>query len=761
MTNPSTQDDRGVVPAPADSAWLEAVQVPLLIFDTSSRVVGSNASARSLLGLVAGADAPELLRENGTTLSVSEHPVTQVLAHRAAIHGVPLAIRRPAGDLVYLVVDAGLRLDDRGAPAAVVLSLVDVTARKAAELALTDSETRYRTLFESMDAAVLVMRGPECIACNPATLKLFGLERAEDFLGRTPLDFAPERQPDGTRSAELVQRNIALAIQHGSQTFEWQSMRASGERFTMEVRFTPFATGGENLFQCIALDISERKLAEEALRQSEARFRAIIERAADGVLVVELRHRRFRYANPAICRMLGYSADELLSLGVSDIHPKDSLPLIDSLFERHGRGERMETEVPVLRSDGTIFHAQIRSVPFVLDGRASLVGFFRDTTTERQLEDERLRSERLEAIGVLAGGIAHDFNNLLQVVSGSLSVARQQHASREKSLASLQQADEALQLAAGLTSQLLTFSRGGSPVKRIIDVGPVVARATRFALSGSRLDGRVEIAPDLPGVDADEGQITQVLQNLVLNAEQAAPAGGVLSITVRAVVTGEPCVPLQLEPGTYVAIAVQDSGIGISPQNLARIFDPYFTTKERGNGLGLATSYSIVKRHGGAIDVRSEQGRGSTFTVYLPASRAKGQQAAAVPRQAATRAARILVMDDDDRVRESVGILVRTLGHEVGLAADGAVAVSQYRAAKAEGKPFDVVILDLTVRGGVGGVEAIADLRRYDPDVKAIVSSGYYDEPAIAEFRRYGFSATLQKPYTVSELESTLAALLG
>ncbi|MEI8254058.1 MAG: PAS domain S-box protein [Deltaproteobacteria bacterium] len=741
---------------------MEALQVAVLIFDASSRVVGSNSSARTLMGLVEGGEAPALLHEDGSALPATEHPAAQVLARGAPVRGAPLAFRRPSGELVYVVVDAGPRVDSDGETAEVVVSLVDVSAHRAAQLSVKDGETRYRTLFESMDAAVLVMRGAECIACNPATLKLFGLTRAEDFLGKTPLDFAPVRQPDGTASAELVQRNIALAVVHGSQTFEWQSLRASGEPFTMEVRFTPFAVGGESLFQCIALDISERKRAEEALRQSEAQFRAIIERAADGVLVADIEQRRFRYANPAICRMLGYTADEMLALGVEGIHPKESVPAVVAEFERQRSGEQLDADVPVLRKDGTVFDAQIRSVRVALDGRASLVGFFRDLTTEHQLEEQRLRAERLEAIGVLAGGIAHDFNNLLQGVFGFLSIAREQYADRARCLTALQKADEALNLAVGLTSQLLTFSRGGAPVKRIIDVRLVVASATRFALSGSRLDCRLDLAADLPGVDADEGQLAQVVQNIVLNADQATPMGGVLRVAVRVAQTGEPGVPLQLEPGTYVAIEVKDAGVGIAPPYLARIFDPYFTTKERGSGLGLATSYSIVKRHGGVIDVRSELGRGSTFTVYLPASHAKPSVAVvAEERQAAGRSARILVMDDEALLRESVSSLLNALGHEVDLAEDGASAVAKYGEARTVGRPFDVVILDLTVRGGVGGVQAIKDLLRVDPDVKAIVSSGYSDEPAIAEFREYGFSAVLPKPYTMRELERVVGSVLG
>jgi CheY-like chemotaxis protein len=314
-------------------------------------------------------------------------------------------------------------------------------------------------------------------------------------------------------------------------------------------------------------------------------------------------------------------------------------------------------------------------------------------------------------------------------------------------------------VAIGLTSQLLTFSRGGHPVRKLMAVRPVVESTARLALSGSHAQWRTEFDEDLWAVEADEARLAQVIQNLVLNADQAMGHTGTICVAARNVVAPGEGLPGALARGAYVAIAIRDTGAGIAPQDLTRIFEPYFTTKQQGNGLGLATSYSIVKSHGGLIDVSTELGRGSTFTVYLPATRSDPAAATQPGRAQTPRALRVLVMDDDDMVRSAVGSLLRALGHEPEYAADGEAALDLYRAAIAALRPFDVVIFDLTVRGGMGGIEAIARLRREDPNVRAIVSSGYSDEPAVASPTAYGFDVALQKPYALDALRAALLQL--
>jgi len=384
--------------------------------------------------------------------------------------------------------------------------------------------------------------------------------------------------------------------------------------------------------------------------------------------------------------------------------------------------------------------------------------------TERHLlEEERLKTQKLESIGTLAGGIAHDFNNLLQGIFGYISLAKRSVDVKETSLEMLGEAEKALHQSVNLTTQLLTFSKGGKPVKQLIDLGPVIENSVRFPLSGSRSDFHLAIPADLWPAEVDEGQLRQVLQNIVLNADQAMPAGGTVRVFAMNMAEGDASLPPGLVRGSYVLIAIQDSGAGIPEQYLTRIFDPYFTTKKKGSGLGLATSYSIIRNHGGMIDVRTKPGKGSTFLIYLPATPGKRRttSAAGSPEPPMPRRARVLVMDDEELIRNISRALLGTLGHDVEVAQHGQEALETYQGAMAAGSPFDVVILDLTIKGGMGGEETIKKLLEIDPAVKAIVSSGYSDDTVVVDNLKHGFKAYLKKPYDIDALRDIVNALLS
>jgi PAS domain S-box-containing protein len=386
----------------------------------------------------------------------------------------------------------------------------------------------------------------------------------------------------------------------------------------------------------------------------------------------------------------------------------------------------------------------------------------KDITKIKELEEELQKLRKLESVGVLAGGIAHDFNNLLQGVFGFISMAGISIDDRGKALAALEKAEKALETAVGLTGQLLTFSMGGKPVMKRIALPSVIGNSVNFAMSGSNSDSRITVAKELWQVEADPGQIGQVIQNVVINAREAMPGGGNVEISAGNVDLPAGDHPLLPEGGKFVRIAVGDSGTGISGKHLSRIFEPYYTTKPKGSGLGLATSFSIVRNHGGMIDVKSEAGKGSTFFIYLPAREAgeapPGESRAGAAAQ--SRKGRILVMDDEEQVRDVAMGLIDALGHNVECAENGEVAIEKFRQARNSGTPFDIVILDLTIRGGMGGEEAIGKLREIDPDVTAIVSTGYSDNPVVSEYRTYGFATYLNKPYTIHSLKESLDSLL-
>jgi CheY-like chemotaxis protein/anti-sigma regulatory factor (Ser/Thr protein kinase) len=331
---------------------------------------------------------------------------------------------------------------------------------------------------------------------------------------------------------------------------------------------------------------------------------------------------------------------------------------------------------------------------------------------------------------------------------------------KEKALAMLAQAEKALHQSVNLTTQLLTFSKGGTPIKKVLALRPLIENSVAFALSGSRLTYEIVLDEGLRTVEADEGQLGQVVQNIVLNADQAMPLGGMVRISVRNMHAAALAPQSDLQ-GDLVEISVRDQGTGIPPEHLTRIFDPYFTTKEKGSGLGLATAYSIIKNHGGLVRVQSEIGKGTTFRIYLPASGAGKEEPNSLAGPTATRKGRILVMDDEEMIRMVSGEMLAALGHEAAFAENGETALEAYRATREAGRPFDVVILDLTVRGGMGGLETLRRLVELDPDVKAVVSSGYSDDTVLTNYLEQGFRAFLKKPYEIEDLQNTLHAVLA
>jgi CheY-like chemotaxis protein len=362
----------------------------------------------------------------------------------------------------------------------------------------------------------------------------------------------------------------------------------------------------------------------------------------------------------------------------------------------------------------------------------------------------------------MAGGIAHDFNNLLQGVFGYMSMAKMNIDHRQKSLDMLEAAEKALHMSVNLTAQLLTFSKGGKPVRKKIELRPIIENAVKFALSGSRIDHRIRVDEELRMVEADAGQIGQVIQNLVLNAEQAMPLGGTITITAKNFSSRQKGLSSVLNKGDYVELSIKDRGIGIPEQYLPKIFDPYFTTKAKGSGLGLATSYSIIKSHGGLIDVKSKLAEGTTFFVYLPAVDAVETSAVTVAENVqAVRKGRILVMDDEELIRNIAEEMIRLLGHEVEFAVNGEEAIDKFRESLLQERQFDVVILDLTIRGGMGGEETLRELLAIDPNIRAIVSSGYAESSALAEHKTLGFEACLTKSYDIVSLNSTLNSILS
>jgi PAS domain S-box-containing protein len=446
----------------------------------------------------------------------------------------------------------------------------------------------------------------------------------------------------------------------------------------------------------------------------------------------------------------------LLQLGLARAAAEDA---IRRLWD--GASVRLRNDVP---TDGPIPLVEVTGTPTRDVGGevAGAVWVLRDISHIARAEHERAKAAHLQSIGVLAGGLAHDVNNILMGIVGNLSLAESLVRPEETALATrLNHASAACARARGVTSQLLTFAKGGAPIKTTSSVRDLVVECSRFALSGSPVAARFTIDDHLWAADVDLDQIGQVVHNLVLNALQAMPRGGVVDISLanQELVSDAPEAMTGLAPGRYVRLIVQDQGHGIPPDKLDRIFDPYFTTKEFGSGLGLAITYSIVHAHGGSITVDSQPGLGARFTILLPASARVVVPEAIQPATVVRRqGGRVLLMDDDEMVAEVAQEMLQSLGYIAEATPSGEVAIERFRAAEDRGEPFDVVILDLTVAGGMGGAEAVGHIRNIRPNVTVYVTSGYTDDSVLARFRDYGFNGVLPKPFGVADLRRVLNA---
>ncbi|TAN41853.1 MAG: PAS domain S-box protein [Nitrospirae bacterium] len=641
-------------------------------------------------------------------------------------------------------------------------SFRDITDSKLADDALVLSESKYRLLFENMTTGFalheMIYDGQgrpadyRFLEINPAFEKLTGVSAA-DLLGRTVKEAMP--------ATEQYWIDVYGRVAQTGEPTAYQNYSKELGRYYDVWAFSPM----KDRFAVVFTDVTPRKMAEEALKESERRFRETLENA--NLIAVQLdREGNITFANNFFAKLTGWDIKGIAGKNWTDLFIPDDIRA--QIKELHAQNILEKEIVQKYENDILTKAGEKRLIAWTnshmfgpneeITGITSL-GI--DITEHRRLEEQLRNIQKLEAVGTLAGGIAHDFNNLLQGIFGYLSMARISIDNRDKALSMLEQAEKALHLSVKLTSQLLTFTKGGKPEKKLIKLGPLIENSARFALSGSNCSCVSDIAESLRPVNADEGQISQVVQNIVLNADQAMPLGGTIEISARNVESGDSVLPAILEKGEYAAISIRDTGIGIPEEYLPRIFDLYFTTKEKGSGLGLATSYSIIKNHGGTIDVSSKAGKGTVFTVYIPATEASAEDAAAPVVRTSKKTGRVLVMDDEEVIRDVARELLAALGHETEVAGRGEEALGIYKAAKDSARPFDIVILDLTIRGGMGGSETLKRMKVIDPEVKAIVSSGYSEDSSMEDYKKQGFAASLKKPYDINKLKSILDEVLS
>jgi PAS domain S-box-containing protein len=506
------------------------------------------------------------------------------------------------------------------------------------------------------------------------------------------------------------------------------------------------------------------KRRTDDLRRSEAKYRGIFENSPEIIVIVDS-DGKVADVNRKVTDWLGFHTDGLVGrpfLDLPPIAPASRERLAERFFGKIDFETVPWLEVELTAADGSRSVGRVLGNP-IQGGDGTPLGtilMISDITDERRIKEELHKTQKLESLGILAGGIAHDFNNILTAILNNVTLSRLPLDPADEAFEYLKDAEKACLQAKRLTQQLLTFSRGGAPVRDPAPLPELLQETVSFALRGSKSSCAFAIPEDLWLAVVDPGQISQVIHNLVINADQAMPAGGTIHLATENLFV-EPGQAFDVKAGRYVRISIRDEGEGIPEEDVPSIFDPYFTTKPKGSGLGLSVCHSIIRQHEGAISLETKPGFGSTFHVLLPAVEEKPAPRPPPETGPPSLSGRVLLMDDEEVILRTTRIMLGRLGCEVVLARSGEEAVAAFREARDAGQPFGVVVLDLTVPGGMGGKEAIRKLQEIDPRVVAVVSSGYSTDPVLSAFREYGFKGVLAKPYTIDELQKALATALA
>ncbi|MCK5116168.1 MAG: PAS domain S-box protein [Candidatus Aegiribacteria sp.] len=510
----------------------------------------------------------------------------------------------------------------------------------------------------------------------------------------------------------------------------------------------------------VFIDIVRRKEAEKALLKSERRYRNLVQSSPESILVCC--DGRIAFANNSGLKLLGAdSLEEVIGRpSMEFIHPEDQArirEMIRDTLDKHHETALLEARFQ--RIDNSSIDTEIVAIPFVYQDRPAVQIVAIDISERKKMEKELIKVQKIESLGILAGGIAHDFNNILTGILGNIELAIAYSNQDSEEFEFLDNAHNASNRAKELTQKLLTFSKGGVPLTKSTRLSEIIADSVNFVLSGSSIVCDYLLPADLWPVDIDVVQFRQVIENLTINANQAMPNGGVFSIEAENV-DEQGIKSLPLSKKRYVKLIITDQGVGISRKDLQNIFDPYFTTKDGGSGLGLATTFSIIKKHEGLITVESEIGKGTKFIIYIPASETEPSKEKEIDEEPETGQGRILIMDDDEAVRMVTVHMLARLGFSTVTANDGGSAIALYKTAMESGEPFDGVIIDLTIRGGMGGQETVRKLLEIDPAVKALVSSGYSNNPVMSNYRDYGFCGIIKKPFNIHELSECMLSIV-
>lgn len=642
---------------------------------------------------------------------------------------------------------------------------LDITNHVRVRNTLTELQSQYSSLVDSAHEGIISadLHGT-IVSWNPAAEAIFGFQQ-EEILGHSILTLLEEGYRDIYQKG-LEDISYGEPVAHPIQRpLELTGLRKTGESFPLEISLTSWKVGLDTHYGFILRDISDRKHLEQSLVAEKDRLVTTLQSLEEGIITTD-REGRITFFNPLAEQITEWASQDALTRPLQEVFRvtnEGSKPQENAALQFASSSSALTTAdspLHLMTKHGLQRTISMRETP-IRDHSSHLMGtviVFHDITDQRRIHDEQQRIDKLNSLGVLAGGLAHDFNNLLTTILGNVFVAKLRMVPQDPLAQNLEQAEQACLRAKELTQQLLTFAKGGAPIKTSIALGDLLRKSAIFALSGSSISCHFDIPHDLWPLDADASQLRQVIQNITINARQAMAEGGHFSIRVEnAPLHTQSTLPSPtLAPGNYVKISFEDQGTGIKDQELPNIFDPYYSTKPGASGLGLATAHSIIQQHQGYIGVCSELGEGTTFTIYLPSSYSTvGMDRPAIPKGQG----RILVMDDEPSICRMVEDALTQFGYEVTTVADGQAAIDTFSESLANGNAFDAILLDLTIPGGMGGKDAIQHLRKLDPHVKAVVTSGYSDDPIMSDFQAYGFQDILVKPYQITDLANMLKSL--
>jgi PAS domain S-box-containing protein len=545
----------------------------------------------------------------------------------------------------------------------------------------------------------------------------------------------------------------------------------NGQMQNVEVYAYPVFNQKGDLVQMIeySIDITDRKQAQAELAAEKEQLSVTLRSIGDGVITTDTSG-RIILLNKVAETLTGWSNEEAVGRPLEEVFHiinEQTKAVCENPVKKvlhSGQIVGLANHTALVTKNGRKIRIADSGAP-ILDVQSKIIGVvlvFRDVTEQIKAEKELLKMKKLESVGVLAGGIAHDFNNILASILGNINLSLFDESLQERTKNPLSEAEKASLRAKDLTQQLLTFSKGGDPVKQTASLDKVIQDSANFVLHGDKVACQYNIPEDLWLVDVDKGQISQVIQNIVLNASHAMPEGGIIAISCENLSSVDKKTMARGKRDKFIKISIQDNGIGIPQKLIDKIFDPYFSTKQEGSGLGLAICQSIISKHNGDIFVESSPGEGTTLTIYLPASdKPQPHPQEKIEDYKIASQAKILIMDDDEMVRNVAKAMLTKLGNEVILSEHGAEAVILYQEAMNSGNSIQLVIMDLTIPGGMGGKDAVQEIHKLNPEAKVIVSSGYSNDPIMANFKDHGFCAAIAKPFQLQELSRVLSQVLG